>query len=76
LEASHDDGLSHGLKGDACFSSVWAAMSLAAKGHEGVFQVKQNKGLHRKGTGRCSRQGVKIVLSGTAPNGIPLIALG
>jgi hypothetical protein len=33
LEASHDDALPHGLKGDSLFGSVQAAISVAAKGH-------------------------------------------
>jgi hypothetical protein len=80
LEASHDDGLPHGLKGDAWFGSVWAAMSVAPKGHEEVFQVKWNKGLCPKDYIEKALEdalvGVKTVLSGIAPHGIPLIALG
>jgi hypothetical protein len=37
-----------GCKGDAWFGSAWAAMSEAAKGHEEVFQMKQNMGLFSK----------------------------
>jgi hypothetical protein len=40
LEGSYDDILPHGVKADACFGSIRTAMSVAAKGHEGVFQVK------------------------------------
>jgi len=55
-------------------------MSVAAKGPNRVCQVNQNKGLYPKGyikkAVKDAPEGVKIVLSGTAPNGIPLIALG
>jgi hypothetical protein len=80
LEGSFDDGLPHGIKADAWFGSVRTAMSVAAKGHEGVFQVKQNKGLFPKEYIEKALEdapgGVKIVLSGAAPNNVPLIALG
>ncbi len=55
-------------------------MSVATKGREGVFQVKQNKGLFPKDYIEKALEdapgGVKIVLTGTAPNNIPLVALG
>ncbi len=48
LEVSFDDGLPHGVKADAWFGSVRTAMSVAVKDHEGVLQLKQNKGLFPK----------------------------
>ncbi len=33
-------GLPYGVKPDAWFGSIRTAMSVAAKGHEGMFQVK------------------------------------
>jgi hypothetical protein len=73
LESSHDDGLPHGVKADAWFGSIRAAMSVATKGHEG-------KGLFPKEYIEKALEdapgGVKIVLTSTAPNNIPLVALG
>jgi hypothetical protein len=55
-------------------------MSVAAKGPNRVCQVNQNKGLYPKGyikkAVKDAPEGVKIVLSGNAPNGNPLATLG
>jgi hypothetical protein len=55
-------------------------MSVEAKGHEEVFQVEQNKGLFPKEyiekALEDAPEGVNIVLTGRAPNNVPLVAFG
>jgi hypothetical protein len=55
-------------------------MSVAAKGHKEVFQLKQNEGLYPKDHIEKGLEddpgGDKAVLSGIAPNDIPRFALG
>ncbi len=71
---------SHGIRGDAWFGSVRTASEVGFRGHEGVFQVKQYAALYPKDfitkALETAPGGVSIVLEGTAPNGVPLIALG
>ncbi|MFN9982106.1 MAG: hypothetical protein ACK53Y_19425, partial [bacterium] len=43
-----DKGIKHGIRGDAWFGSVRAASEIARRGHEAVFQIKQNHGLFPK----------------------------
>jgi len=70
----------HGIRGDAWFGSVRTASEVGARGHEGVFQVKQYSALYPKDFISKALEdapgGVSIVLDGMAPNGVPLIALG
>ncbi len=82
LEATIPEGNneSHGIRGDAWFGSVRTASEVGFRGHEGVFQVKQYAALYPKDfitkALETAPGGVSIVLEGTAPNGVPLIALG
>jgi hypothetical protein len=68
------------VQGDAWFGSVRAAAALGAKGHRAVLQVKNNSGLFPKSFIMDALEnapgGVHIVLKGTAPNGIELVAIG
>jgi hypothetical protein len=68
------------VKGDAWFGSVRSCATLKQHGYESVLQVKQNHALYPKSfileTLNDAPGGVFVCLSGTAPNGIPLIALG
>jgi hypothetical protein len=70
----------HGIRDDAWFGSVRTASEVGFHGHEGVFQVKQYSALYPKDFITKALEdapgGVSIVLEGTAPNGISLIALG
>ena len=69
-----------GIHGDAWFGSVRTASEVGSRGHEGVFQVKQYSALYPKDfiskALKTAPGGVPIVLEGTTPNGVPLIALG
>jgi hypothetical protein len=75
-----EHGSAHGIHGDAWFGSVRMASEVGARGHEGVFQVKQYAALYPKDFITKSLEdapgGVSIVLDGEAPNGVPLFALG
>jgi hypothetical protein len=59
---------------------VLTASEVGMRGHEGVFQVKQNSALYPKSfieeAFKEAPGGVRIVLKGSAPNGVPLIAFG
>ena len=70
----------HGIKGDAWFGSVRTAMEIGARGGEAVLQVKGNKGLYPKDfieeTLKEAPGGVSVVLTGIAPNGVQLVAVG
>jgi len=46
--ADEEKGLKHGIRGDAWFGSVRAAAEISHRGHEVVFQIKQNHGLYPK----------------------------
>lgn len=82
LESSigEEDERKHTVQGDAWFGSVRAAAALGAKGHRAVLQVKNNSGLFPKSFITDALEnapgGVHIVLKGTAPNGIELVAIG
>jgi hypothetical protein len=75
-----EDDRCHSIQGDAWFGSVKAAAALGRKGFRAVLQVKNNKGLFPKDYVEKALEdapgGVHIVLKGTAPNGIELLALG
>jgi len=75
-----DKGIKHGIRGDAWFGSVRAASEIARRGHEAVFQIKQNHGLFPKSfieeALKDAPGGVHIVLEGTTPCEVPLIAVG
>jgi hypothetical protein len=75
-----EDDYFHTVQGDAWFGSVRAAAALGRKGSRAVLQVKNNKGLFPKDyiekALEDAPRGMHIVLSGTAPSGINLIALG
>ena len=77
---SDEDERKHTVQGDAWFGSVRAAAALGAKGHRAVLQVKNNSGLFPKSFITDALEnapgGVHIVLKGTAPNGIDLVAIG
>ena len=70
----------NGMKGDAWFGSVRAAMEIGVRGHECILQVKSNSSLYPKDFIKKALDnapgGVSIVLQGTAPNEVPLIAIG
>jgi hypothetical protein len=70
----------HTIQGDTWFGSVKAAAELGGKGFWAVLQVKNNKGLFPKAYVEEALEdapgGVRVVLKGTAPNNIELIALG
>jgi hypothetical protein len=69
-----------GIKGDAWFGSVSCAAELSVRGYEAVLQVKTNSGFYPKAyieeQLKNAPGGVKIVLSGKAPNEQQLIAVG
>jgi hypothetical protein len=75
-----DKGIKHGIRGDAWFGSVRAASEIAWHGYEAVFQIKQNHGLFPKSfieeALKDAPGGVHIVLEGTTPCEVPLIAVG
>jgi hypothetical protein len=70
----------HGIRADAWFGSVKAAMEVGIRGHECVFQVKTNSALYPKAFIEDALAdapgGVHIVLEGKASNGVPLAAIG
>jgi hypothetical protein len=43
-----DKGMKHCIRGDAWFGSVQVASEIARRGHEAVFQIKQNHSLYPK----------------------------
>jgi hypothetical protein len=75
-----EDDRCHTLQGDAWFGSVKAAAALGRKRIRAVLQVKNKKGFFPKDyiekVLEDAPGGVHIVLTGTAPNSIELIALG
>ena len=77
---TQDANVGHGIKGDVWVGSVRAAAALGVRGHRAVMQVKTNSGLFPKkfiaDTLDGMPGGVKIVLKGTAPNEVPLVAIG
>ena len=77
---TQDANVGHGIKGNAWFGSVRAAAALGVRGHRAVMQVKTNSGLFPKkfiaDTLDGMPGGVKIVLKSTAPNEVPLVAIG
>ena len=77
---TQDADVGHGIKGDAWFGSVSAAAALGVRGHQAVMQVKTNSSLFPKKFIADMLDGmpggVKIVLKGTAPNEVPLVAIG
>jgi hypothetical protein len=78
--ADEEKGLKHGIRGDAWFGSVRAAAEISRRGHEAVFQIKQNHGLYPKAfieeTLKEAPGGVHIVLEGKTQCEVPLIAIG
>ena len=74
------DTAKEGFKGDAWFGSVKAAAEAGQRGRRAVLQVKTNKALFPKEfIGEALNNmpgGVWIVLKGTHPNGVKLVALG
>jgi len=66
--------------GDAWFDSVKAAAATTEKGMEGIYQVKSNHGLYPKDFIEDlldkSPGGTHIVIQGTHPDGVELIAVG
>jgi hypothetical protein len=75
-----DENQVHGVRGDAWFGSVKTASELAIRGSECVLQVKQYHSLYPKEfineALKDAPGGVGIFLEGTAPNEVPLIAVG
>jgi hypothetical protein len=75
-----DKGKKHGICGDAWFGSVRAASEIERRGHEAVFQIKQNHSLYPKAfikeALKEAPEGVHIVLEGMTQCEIPLIAIG
>jgi hypothetical protein len=73
-------GIKYGIHGDAWFGSVKAASEVAHRGHEAVFQIKQNHGLFPKAfieeALKEAPGGVHILLEGTMQCEVPLIAVG
>ena len=78
--AEGDQEVRHGIRGDAWFGSVLTTSEVGIRGHEGVFQVKTNSALYPKSfieeALKEAPGGVHIVLKGSAPNGVPLVAIG
>jgi len=74
-----DDRTGAGLRADAWFGSVKAAVALAKKGYKAVLQVKTGHGLFPKkfieSALADSPGGVRIVLE-AIHDGVPLIAIG
>ncbi len=70
----------HGIRGAAWFGSVKSANEVGLRGHEGVFQVKQNHALFPKEFIEKALKdvpgGVYIILEGTTKDEVPLVALG
>jgi len=75
-----DKGMKHGICGDAWFGSVQVASDIARRGHEAVFQIKQNHSLYPKAfieeALKEAPGGVHIVLEGTTRCEVPLVAVG
>jgi hypothetical protein len=78
--ADPKDGLKEYIKGDAWFGSVRACAAVGEKGHKAFLQIKGNKGLYPKvfieEQMASTPGGTSIVLKGTYPNGVPLVAIG
>jgi hypothetical protein len=77
--AEGDHEVRHGIRGDAWFGSVLTTSEVGIRGHEAVFQVKTNLALYPKSFIKEALKeapgGVHIVLKGSAPNGVPLVAV-
>jgi hypothetical protein len=75
-----DDEHIHVVQANAWFGSVRASSVLGTKGHRAVLQVKNNKALFPKEFRADALQdapgGVHIALTGKAPNGVDLLAIG
>jgi hypothetical protein len=75
----HDDRTGAGLRGDAWFGSVKAAVALAKKGYKAVLQIKTGHGLFPKKFIENALEdapgGIWIVLE-AIHDGVPLIAIG
>ena len=75
-----DQGVRHGIRADAWFKSVKTASEVSRRGHEGVFQVKQNHSLFPKvfieEALKEAPGGVHIALEGTTQCEVTLIAVG
>jgi len=74
------DEQKHGIRADAWFGSVKTASEVALRGHDAVFQVKQNHLLFPKDFIESALKdapgGVHIALEGTTRDEVQLIALG
>ncbi len=74
------DERKHGIRADAWFGSVKTANEVGLRGHEAVFQVKQNHSLFPKDYIESALKdapgGVHIALEGTTRDEVQLIALG
>ena len=74
------DNVQEVVLGDSWFGSVKAAVGLAQEGFEAILQVKQNHGLYPKNVItdilKDAPGGAKVVLSGTHPSGVELVATG
>jgi hypothetical protein len=79
VQRGNDDDVGAGLRADAWFGSVKAAVALAKKGFKAVLQVKTGHGLYPKkfieDTLKDAPGGVWIVLE-AIHEGIPLLAIG
>jgi hypothetical protein len=75
-----DQGIKHGITGDAWFGSVNTANEVGLRGHEGVFQVKQYHALFPKDFIEDALKeapgGIHIVLNGTTKDEVNLVAVG
>ena len=76
----HVDNIQEVVLGDSWFGSVKAAVGLAQEGFECILQVKQNHGLYPKNLIteilKDSPGGTKVVLQGTHPSGVDVVATG
>lgn len=72
-------GIKHGIRGDAWFGSVRTATEVGLHGHEGVFQIKQYASLYPKSfieeALKDAPGGVYIALEGENHE-VPLVAVG
>jgi hypothetical protein len=78
--ADPKDGIKECIKGDAWFGSIRACAAVGEKGHKAFLQIKGNEGLYPKvfieEQMASTPGGASIVLKGTHPNGVPLVAIG
>jgi hypothetical protein len=74
-----DKWIRHGICGDAWFGSVRATSEISRRGHEAVFQIKQNHSLYPKAFIEDALKeapgGVHIVLEGKTQCEVTLIAV-